>query len=189
MRRASFEGWARRMLVWTGLVSGLACGLERGAQAAENRPLILAERIDLFAEDGGSWWFDELPRAGASPRAAAIRWLEQVRFVAAVPRVSVVLGASLSSQSIAVRRPISRQTPLYVSAGMTTSLGLPRGALVGAEWWHGSLRVGLGVHAYSGATWSRPVWDGWRVLPAVGIGLGRSPANTGASAWRIPGEP
>ena len=157
--------------------------------ARETRPLVLTERVDLFSEEGASWWVDELPRAGASPRAAAIRWLEQIRFVAAVPRASVVLGASLSSQSIAVRRPISRQTPLYLQAGVTTSLGLPRGALVGAEWWHGALRVGVGVHTSSGATWARPVWDGWRVLPAVGIGFGRSPVATGASPWRIPGEP
>jgi hypothetical protein len=171
------------------LCGALALGtLAASAEAGERRPLLITERVDLFAEDGASWWVDELPRAGASPRAAAIRWLEQVRFVAAVPRASVVLGASLSSQSIVVRRPVSRDTPLYLQGGVTTALGLPRGALVGAEWWHGAMRIGVGVHAYSGATWRRPVYDGWRVLPAVGIGVGRSPVATGASAWRIPGQ-
>lgn len=134
------------------------------------------ERIDLVSEDPGSWLVDEVPRVGVAPRATAMRWLEQVKVSGAIPRASLVIGASLASQSVAVRRPLTHRAPVYGQVGVTSALGLPRGVLAGAEVWRGPVRLGLGLHLVSRATWDRPVWDSWRVLPGVGIGIGRSPS-------------
>jgi hypothetical protein len=134
------------------------------------------ERVDILSEDPGTWLVDDAPRVALSPRLTALRWLEQVKVSAAIPRASLVIGVSASSQSLSLRRPLSHRVPLYGSVGLTTALGLPRGGLLGAEYWRGPVRIGVGLHAHAGATWARPVWDSWRILPGVGIGLGRSPS-------------
>lgn len=136
---------------------------------------IRLERIDLISEDPGTWLIDEIPRSTVAPRSAALRWMEQIRFGVVIPDASLVVGVSVASQSIAFRRPLLKRAPVYAQAGISTSLGLPRGGLVGVEAWTGPVRFGLGVHAMSQARWARPRWDQWRVVPGVGIGFGQSP--------------
>lgn len=143
--------------------------------AALAAPFVRTERIDLISEDPGTWALEDLPRLGYSPRSAALRWLEQVRFVAELPRFNVVLGASVASQSISYRFRITPRAKIYASAGLTTRLGLPRGVLLGAETWAGPVRLGLGLHLASDARWADPNWSQWRALPGIGIGLGRAP--------------
>lgn len=138
-------------------------------------PRVYLERVDLVSEDPGLWLIDEAPRSGISPRVTALRWLEQVRFGVAIPEASLVVGLSVESQSVMVRRPLLKRAPVYAQVGVGSALGLPRGGLVGIEAWTGPVRFGLGVHAMSDARWARPRWDRWRVVPGVGIGLGRSP--------------
>ncbi|MEZ4322964.1 MAG: hypothetical protein R3F61_36195 [Myxococcota bacterium] len=152
-------------------------GLLGVALAAPDRAAAVHfERVDLVSEDPGRWLVDEVPRTLVSPRGTALRWVEQVKVAFAVPRASLVVGASVTSQSVAVRRPLTHRAPVYGQVGVTTALGLPRGVLVGLEAWRGPVRLGIGVHAHANATWARPVYDTWRVLPGVGIGIGRSPS-------------
>ena len=143
--------------------------------AALAAPLIRTERVDLFSEEAGSLWIDDLPRIGIAPRITAIRWLEQVRFAAEIPRLNLVLGASVGSQSVSWRQRVTPRSRIYGSVGVTTRLGLPRGLLVGIETWAGPLRLGAGVHAYADASWARPSWNKWTVRPGLGIGFGRAP--------------
>jgi hypothetical protein len=134
------------------------------------------ERVDLVSEDPGRWLVDDMPRLAVAPRASLLRWVEQVKLSVAVPRASLVVGASLSSQSISIRRPLTHRAPVFGQVGVTTALGLPRGALVGAEIWRGPVRLGAALQVHAAATWARPVWDSWRVLPGIGIGIGRAPS-------------
>ncbi|MCA9567247.1 MAG: hypothetical protein KC656_05370 [Myxococcales bacterium] len=134
---------------------------------------VVAERIDVFSEDGAAWWFDDLPRARATPRITALRWAEQVRFVARTPDHPVFFGASLAAQSVGVRGALGRG--VVGSTALLTRLGLPSGAWVGVASWRGPMRVGVSVVATSGASWRRPRWDHWGVLPSVSVGFGRAP--------------
>lgn len=137
-------------------------------------PVARFERVDLFAEDA-PWWTDDLPRVAVTPRFTALRWAEQVRAVVALPRASLVLGVAAGRQSVAVRRPLTRRAPVYASAGLSSSLGLPTGATGAVEAWGGPVRVALGLGVDSGASWARPVWDGWRPVVGLGVGIGRTP--------------
>lgn len=132
------------------------------------------ERVDLLAEDG-TWLIDDAPRAGVAPRATALRGLEQLRVGFTAPRASLVFGVSLGTLSVVVRRPLLRRAPLYASAGLVSSLGLPQGAIAGVEAWLGPVRVGLGAQVRSDASWARPSWDHWRVAPGLGVGIGKRP--------------
>lgn len=138
-------------------------------------PFVRTERIDLLSEDPGTFLFDDLPRAAYTPRSTVLRYLEQVRFVATVPRYSLVFGASVAAQSVSYRFRVHPSAPIYGSAGVSTKLFLPRGVLLGAETWAGPIRLGLGLHVHSDATWSRPDYTRWHAQPGVGIGLGRQP--------------
>lgn len=142
--------------------------------AALAAPVARFERVDLFAEDA-PWWTDDLPRMGVTPRFTALRWAQQVRAAVALPRASLVLGVSAGRQSIALRRPLTRRAPVFASAGLTSSLGLPTGACASVEGWTGPVRVALGLGVESGASWARPVWDGWRPVVGLGLGVGRRP--------------
>lgn len=143
--------------------------------AALAAPVFRTERIDLFSEEAGSLWIEDLPRIGVAPRITAIRWLEQIRFAAEIPRLKLVLGASVGSQSVSWRTRFTPRSKIYGSVGVTTRLGLPRGLLVGVETWAGPVRFGAGVHAFAEASWARPTWTRWTVHPGLGIGFGRAP--------------
>lgn len=142
------------------------------------------DRVDLVSETTASWQHDELPRLGQTPRVVAMRWAEQVQPVIAVPlgvdAGALQLGASLRAQSIRYERAAFRPS-WSVNAGVQLGAGLPNGALAGLSWRHGALRVGGSLAAVSAASWARPVWDTWRWLPAVGIGVG--PAIPERAPW------
>ena len=143
--------------------------------AASPAPVVF-DRIDLLSEDPGRWLLDEAPRTAALPGPTGVRWARQVKLSVSIPRASLVLGASLSSQSVSVRRPLTRRAPIYAHGGVTLALGLPRGALVGVEAWRGPVRFGLGLNVLSSATWARPVYDSWGLVPGIGVGIGKAPA-------------
>ena len=138
-------------------------------------PVVQLERVDLFSEQATGFWIDDVPRLGVGPRVTGLRWAEQVSVAVDFPRASVVLETSLARQSLRLRRPLSHRFPVYVSGAVITHLGLPAGAGGGAEVWLGPLRLGGGLYGESRASWARPTWDHWRLLPGIGVGLGRSP--------------
>ena len=142
---------------------------------AHAAPLVRTERVDLFSEDPGSFVFHDLPRIGATPRSTAIRWVEQVRFVATMPRHGLVFGASIAAQSVSYRFRLHPSAPVYASAGISTRLFLPRGLLLGAETWAGPVRLGLGLLVHTDATWKRLDYTHWTAQPGIGIGIGRKP--------------
>lgn len=138
-------------------------------------PFVRTERIDLISEDPGTFVFEDLPRTAYTPRSTVLRWLEQVRFVATVPRYGLVFGASVASQSVSHRFRVLPDAPVYGSVGVSTKLFLPRGVLLGAETWAGPVRLGIGLHVHTDATWSRLDYTRWHAQPGIGIGLGRRP--------------
>lgn len=138
-------------------------------------PAVMVERIDLFSDEAMDFWLDDAPRLGVGPRATAVRWLEQVSVVTAFRRASLVVSLSVQRQSVRVRRPLSNRFPFYASGGLITHLGLPAGAAGGVEYWAGPVRIGVALRAESSASWARPTWNHWRVLPGIGVGVGDSP--------------
>jgi len=131
---------------------------------------VALDRIDLLSETDGSWQHDELPRAGISPRFVGVRFVEQVQPVIAFDRVQ--LGLSLRSQSLRWAQPLGDST-LVLNGGAQFAAGCPNGVVLGGAWRPGALRLGASLSVSSAAHWGRPVWDGWRVLPTIGIGIGR----------------
>lgn len=134
------------------------------------------ERVDVLSEDPGLWLRDSTPWAPAvSTTGSAVRFATQVKVVWFLPVEGLTVGTSVQSQSLHLERPVWRS--VSVGGGVQTALGLPRGALAGVAVRHGKLRVGLSLNALSGATWARPEWTSWRVLPGVGVGVGRARAE------------
>ena len=138
-------------------------------------PVVMLERIDVFSDEALDFWLDDVPRLGVGPRATAVRWIEQIGVVTAFRRASLVVSLSIDRQSVRLRRPVSNRYPLYASGGLITHLGLPAGAAVGMEHWVGPVRIGFALRAESSASWARPKWNHWRVLPGIGVGVGDSP--------------
>jgi hypothetical protein len=128
------------------------------------------ERVDLLAEDPGTWINYELPAAPGYMTTPAIRFVEQVKLVWATPMAGVTVGTSLISQSVAYQRPLP-VAGLAWSAGVQTSMGLPRGVFGGVSWRAGRVRVAAGASAVSSASWARREWSTWEVLPTVGVGI------------------
>ena len=137
------------------------------------------DRVDLLSENNGTWLHDELPRAGTTPRFAAVRWIEQVQPVIAYDRIQ--LGLSLRSQSLRYEAPVF-DGPFHLNGGLQMSAGLPNGAVAGGAWRTGPLRIGASISAVSTANWARPVYAGWRFLPVLGIGLGPKQDGNGRKA-------
>jgi len=133
------------------------------------------ERVDLISESDGSWARDELSRAGQTPRFAAIRYLEQLTPVIRKDRLQ--LGLSLATQSVRWEQPLAG-THFGLNGGLQLDSGLPNGLLAGGFVHAGPLRIGVSASLTSGASWGRPVYDGWRLLPSLGIGIGRGPGPT-----------
>ena len=133
------------------------------------------DRVDLLAEAPSTWLNHELPRAGHSPRTAALRFVQQVQPVFYTPIDGLTVATSLSAQTLHLDHALVPRAGLSVGAGLQTQLLLPTGLLADVGWRQGPLRVGVGVSALSSATWRRPDWTVWTALPAVGIGIGRNP--------------
>ena len=134
------------------------------------------DRVDLIAEDPGTFLNYELPAAGTYPTKAAVRFVTQVKPVLEMPSLpGWHLGLSIASQSLVYEKPLSVPN-LYFSGGIQSSLFLPRGVLAGVAYRPGRWRIGLSCSAVSGATWTRFGGYGqWTVLPALGVGVGPKP--------------
>ena len=138
---------------------------------AEPLPASPLQRIDLLAEDPGTWLNDELPAVLAGPARPGLRLLEQVKFVWNTPVPRLTIGTSLASQSVAYDRPLFGLENLTVGLCLYTRLLLPRGVYADLAWHRGPLRLAVGLSALSNASWARPQWDWWRFLPVIGIGI------------------
>ena len=132
------------------------------------------DRVDLISEDPGTWLHYDLPMAPYNVLGVTVGFVQQLKMVLrlGVLDESLHLGFSMVSQSIVLERPLPLPN-LYWSGGVQTSLLLPRGLLAGVAWRPGRIRIGAGVSLLSSATWRRPDWTSWHVLPTVGFGLGR----------------
>lgn len=163
------------MIAWLAVASAIAA------------PRFGVDRVDVLSEDPGLWLADEAPRLGTATSSSALRFVEQLKISWQLPVDGWFVGTSLASQSVVVERPVwtlSHADPasgLLVTGGLQTKALLPRGALVGVAWRHGPVRVGLSLNAVSSASWARPDWTVWRVLPGLGVGFGR--------AWRPAAAP
>jgi len=132
-------------------------------------PDLRLDRVDLVSETSGTWLHDELPRAGSTPRFVGARWVEQVQPVIAIgPTVQV--GLALRTQSVRLEHTVTG--PWSVNGGLQLGAGLPNGAIGGVGYRAGALRLGTALSVVSSATWARPTWTHWRLLPTVGIGVG-----------------
>lgn len=130
---------------------------------------VRVDRVDLVSESDGSWVRDEATRFSHTPRFAAVRYIEQLGPVIAKDQLQ--LGLSLASQSVRWEQPLP-STHFALSGGIQLRAGLPSGVLAGGAVRAGPLRVGVSASLNSAAVWGRPVWDGWRLLPSFGVGLG-----------------
>lgn len=135
---------------------------------------IAFDRVDIVSEDPGLWLNYDVPAARAYPISTGVRLLKQVKpVVRIVPVEGLYAGVSLQSQSVTYEGKLLPQYGLTWSAGVQTRLLLPTGAFGGVAWRVWRMRFGLGVSAISAASWARPDWTNWKVLPTVGIGIGR----------------
>lgn len=129
------------------------------------------DRVDILAADPGTWINYDLPQVGVATTQTVVRLVEQVSVSWQLPNSPFYLGTSLASQSLAYELPIKGNVGVH--AGVQTALLLPRGAFLGAHARVGRLRLGLGASALSSASWARPDWSQWHVLPTVAVGVGR----------------
>lgn len=141
-------------------------GLLASAGAAELR----FDRVDLLSE-AAPWVRQDAPRLGTAPEITTLRWVAQV-----TPVVSIgpaVVGVSLGWQSVGLQVPLVRERVIWADAAAVTRGMLPVGGRIGLAWRPGPVRIGLSATALSGATWVRPSWRSWSVLPTLGLGIGQ----------------
>lgn len=141
------------------------------------------DRVDLVSEDS-AWLVDELPRAGIASRTVAFRYAQQVQPTWFTPVKGLTVGTSVRAVSLQLEQRLSRPGGLYGSAALVTRFGLPHGARVGLAVRKGPLRVGGSVALLSTATWSTPEWTTWRVLPTLGVGVGRIHDRRPVAPWK-----
>lgn len=136
-------------------------------------PSFAFDRVDLIAEDTGTWINYELPVIGASTTTSAVRFVEQVKVSVSLPVEGLYAGASIQSQSVSYEWLLAPRWGLGLNAGLHTKLLLPRGLFLTGVWRVWRTRVAFGVSVTSATSWARPDWSSWVVLPTVGFGLGR----------------
>ena len=104
----------------------------------------------------------------------AVRFLEQVQPVWRTPWPQLMLGTSLSSQSLTWEQPFTAGSSWGWRGGIQTQTLLPRGLIL-AGWWRGQhLEVAGGLSLLSGASWRQPDWRHWQAIPTLGLSLVRS---------------
>jgi hypothetical protein len=133
------------------------------------------DRVDVLSEDSGTFLNYEVPMALAYPPMTAVRFVEQVKVVLSLPVSGLYAGASIASQSLSYEGPLWRSEDgrgLFWTASVHTRLLMPYGAHAGVAWRFGFMRLGLGASASSEASWARPAWSEWRVLPTLSLGFG-----------------
>ena len=127
---------------------------------------VALERIELVAEEPGTWLLDDLPTVTTRPASVTLRWLEQVQPVLRLGESPLRIGVSWTMQGIFYAHDLGG---LELEGGVQTSLGLPVGAGVTARRALGSWELGAGLGARCGASWADPRFTSWRVVPAVGV--------------------
>ena len=131
------------------------------------------ERVDVLAEDTGTFLHYDAPMVTVYPVTPALRLVEQVKVVFSTPLEGVTAGVSIASQSIMWERPLfDGKGPLSFGLGLHTRLLFPRGFFVDLSWRLGRVRLALALAATSSGSWARPQWTSWNVLPSVGVGIG-----------------
>ena len=133
------------------------------------------DRIDVLNEEVPTFLHYDVPIEHAYPTGTALRFVEQLKVVVTLPMEGLYLGASLRSQSLSYEGPIWKQADgrgLFWTAGLSTRLLMPYGAQAGVAWRVGFMRLGVGLQAASAATWARPAWGEWQVLPTLALGFG-----------------
>ncbi|NCG19347.1 MAG: hypothetical protein GWP91_10100 [Rhodobacterales bacterium] len=134
------------------------------------RPLAF-DRVDVLSEASPTWLHDELPRRSTSGRFVAVRFIEQVQPVLALPVEGLELGFSLRSQVLRYESAVNDDWS--VNGGLLLGALLPNGLSVGTSWRPSKVRIGASLSLVTTANWNRPAWAAPRLLPGVGIGLGR----------------
>ena len=129
-------------------------------------------RIELLSEDPGTWLHYELPMAGSRPVTAAVRLLEQVQPVWQSPWQHVLIGTSLTVQTIQLERPIG-ELHMQWSTGIQTALLCPKGVVGAVHWQWRRIHLSVGVSLDSNASWQHRNWTQWTLLPTAGFGISR----------------
>ncbi len=151
--------------MWLSLLTGTALALPVGF-----------DRVDVVSQAPGTWLHDEVALFGVYATGPALRFAEQLTLVWTLPVEGLTLQTSLATQSLDYEGALGRRGDWsgWWHFGVQTRLLVPSGYHFGlaARWrW---LRVGAGLSVFSGAGWGNLRWDGWRILPTVGLGVGRS---------------
>lgn len=163
-----------------GALLGLAVAAAEVPEAVEPAPggaaspLLRLQRVELLAEEDGSFLVDQLPTLTTRPGPVALRLLAQVQPVLTGRGGRLGLGLSWARQVLYLEEPLSHG--LSVGGGLHLRLGLPAGASAGLSWQRGPVRLGLVANLSTAATWAHPRWTGWRVLPGLGL------------SWVLPGR-
>jgi hypothetical protein len=134
------------------------------------------DRIDVFNEVVPSFVNYDVPSAPAYPLGTAMRLVEQLSVSFTLPVTGLYVNASLRSQGITYEDKMNYSDNsgrgFYWVFGLSTRMLLPHAVNIGVAWRFSVVRVSIGVQAESGATWARPNWDQWQVLPTLGLGFG-----------------
>ena len=134
---------------------------------------IQLQRLEILADDPGTFLHWELVMLGARPGITAVRFLEQVQPVWRTPWPQLMLGTSLSSQSLTWEQPFTAGSSWGWRGGIQTQTLLPRGLIL-AGWWRGQhLELAGGLSLLSGASWSQPDWRHWQPILTLGLSLVR----------------
>ena len=131
------------------------------------------DRIELLADDPGTFLNWELPMLGARPGITLVRFAEQVQPVWHTPWDGWTVGTSLSTQSLGYAQALGPSAKLGWRAGLQTRLLLPSG-VVSTLWWRGEhIELAGGISLISDASWRRPSWSSWQALPTASVSLVR----------------
>ena len=129
-------------------------------------------RVEILSEDPGTWLHHELPMASSRPSTAAVRLLEQIQPVWQSPWPDILIGTSLTVQTVQLERDLG-ELPLSWSAGVQTALLCPRGVVGAIHWKKQKLHLSAGLSLSSMASWQHRRWNQWTLLPTAGIGISR----------------
>ncbi len=138
-------------------------------------PLLRLDRIEVLANEDGSFVVDQLPTLSTRPGTTAVRFLAQVQPVLALDN-PVRIGLSWSHQVVGYELQLSSNEVdrITLEPQLHTRLGLPTGASAELAWDRAPVRVGLGASLSSTATWALPRWTDWRVLPTLSLSWQRT---------------
>ena len=129
------------------------------------------ERVDLVSATPGTWLNHDVPMIGSYNTSVILRFVEQVEPIFVTPIEGWSVGLSVVSQSF--YRQVELPGSLRAFGGVQSTLLLPSGVVagVGGQWRRVS--AGVGVSAFSGASWSHLDWTAWQALPTMSMGIAR----------------